>query len=266
MTNLAYHDGGTGDPVLFIAGRGGAGRTWHLHQTPEFRRHGYRVITFDNRGIGATANAEAFDINTMVADTAELIDTLVGGPVRIVAVSMGSYIAQELMLARPELVTQAVLMATRGRPDRMREIGAVAERAMIDSGVKLPVEYEARNRMLENFSPKTLCDDRAASDWFDMFTMWPAENTPGVRAQLHVSPETNRLAAYRAITAEVLVIGFSHDVLLPPALSAEVAAAIPRGSYLEIPDTGHLGFIEAPGPVNAAMLEFFGGPGSLKLV
>ena len=36
--NLAYDDRGRGDPVLFIAGRGGAGRTWHLHQVPEFVR------------------------------------------------------------------------------------------------------------------------------------------------------------------------------------------------------------------------------------
>ena len=56
--NLAYDDRGTGDPVLFIAGRGGAGRTWHLHQVPAFQRAGYRAITFDNRGIGATENAE----------------------------------------------------------------------------------------------------------------------------------------------------------------------------------------------------------------
>ena len=59
--NLAYDDrGGTGDPVLFIAGRGGAGRTWHLHQVPAFQRAGYRCITFDNRGIGATENAIGF--------------------------------------------------------------------------------------------------------------------------------------------------------------------------------------------------------------
>jgi hypothetical protein len=33
--------------------------------------------------------------------------------------------------------------------------------------------------------------------------------------------------------------------------------AIRRGRYLEIPDTGHLGFIEAPQVVNAAALKFF---------
>ena len=31
MTSLAYDDTGSGEPVLFIAGTGGAGRTWHIH-------------------------------------------------------------------------------------------------------------------------------------------------------------------------------------------------------------------------------------------
>jgi pimeloyl-ACP methyl ester carboxylesterase len=32
---------------------------------------------------------------------------------------------------------------------------------------------------------------------------------------------------------------------------------MPQGRYLEIPNTGHLGFIERPDAVNAAALEFF---------
>ena len=44
---------------------------------------------------------------------------------------------------------------------------------------------------------------------------------------------------------------------MPPHLGKEVADAIPNGPYLEIPDTGHLGFIEAPVAVNAAALKFF---------
>ena len=37
----------------------------------------------------------------------------------------------------------------------------------------------------------------------------------------------------------------------------EVADAIPNGRYLEIPATGHLGFIERPQVVNAAAMRFF---------
>jgi pimeloyl-ACP methyl ester carboxylesterase len=259
VTDLAYDDRGSGDPILFIAGAGGAGRTWHLHQVPVFQRARYRVITFDNRGIGATEKQGEFTTAKMVADTAGLIDELVGGPVRLVTVSMGSYIAQELMVSRPELVSQAVLLATRGRLDRTRAFFNLSDTVRLDSGVQLPPEYQAKVRMMESFSPKTLNDDRLAGEWIEMFTIFPNKATPGARAQLGVAPHTDRLAAYRSITAEVLVIGFADDLVTPPHLGAEVADAIPNGRYLEIPDAGHLGFIERPDVVNAAILEFFAG-------
>jgi pimeloyl-ACP methyl ester carboxylesterase len=254
--NLAYDDRGTGDPVLFIAGRGGAGRTWHLHQVPEFLRVGYRCITFDNRGIGATETADGFTTDTMVADTAALIEKLDAAPVHIVAVSMGAFIAQELMVARPELIRSAVLMATRGRHDRTRDFFRDAEMELAAAGVDLPPSYEAKVRLLESFSPKTLNDDVAVRDWIDMFTMWPTKPTAGLKTQLTIAPEGNRLSAYRSITAPVLVIGFEDDVVLPAHLGREVADAIPTGSYLEIPHTGHLGFFEKPQVVNAAALKF----------
>jgi pimeloyl-ACP methyl ester carboxylesterase len=256
--NLAYDDRGRGKPVLFIAGRGGAGRTWHLHQVPEFLRAGYRCITFDNRGIGATENADGFTTDTMVADTAALIEKLDIAPVHIVAVSMGAFIAQELMVNRPELVGAAVLMATRGRHDRIRDFFRAAELELAESGVAVPPAYDAKVRLLESFSPKTLNDDLAVRDWIDMFTMWPTKPTPGIKNQLSVAPEGNRLSAYRSITTPVLVIGFQDDVVLPAHLGREVADAIPNGRYLEIPHAGHLGFIERPQVVNAAALQFLG--------
>ena len=257
MVNLAYDDSGSGEAVLFISGQGGVGRTWQLHQVPAFLDAGYRVVTFDNRGVGATANADGCTTATVVADTAALIEQLGLAPVRLVAVSMGSYIAQELMLARPDLVSQAALMATRGRHDHAREFFGRAERVLMNAGLRLPVNYSAKMRVMEGFSPKTLNDDRAVEEWIDTFTMWPTTSTPGIRAQFAIAPENNRLPAYRAITAAVLVIGFADDLVLPPHLGAEVADAIPNGRYVEIADTGHLGFLERPDAVNAAILDFF---------
>lgn len=242
---------------MFIAGRGGAGRGWHLQQVPAFLAAGYRTITFDNRGIGATADADGFTTETMVEDTAALIETLGAAPARIVAMSMGAYIAQELMLARPELVSSAVLMATRGRLDRVRSFFYTAEIALVAAGVELPAEYEAKVRLLENFSPKTLNDDQIVDDWITMFTTWPIKPTAGLRCQLDIGPASSRLAAYRNIRHPVLVIGFADDVLTPPHLCREVAEALPHGRYLQIADAGHLGFLERGAAVNAAALEFF---------
>lgn len=259
MSNLAYNDSGSGDPVLFIAGTGGAGRTWHIHQVPAFLEAGYRCITFDNRGIGDTDNADGFSTGQMVSDTAELIEKAVGGPTRLVAMSMGSFIAQELMLSRPELVTQAVLMGTRGRLDATRKAFRAADLALAESGIELPAAYAAKIRILENFSPKTVNDETAIGEWLEMFTAFPLKRTPGWRAQLSVVPKENRLSAYRAIPAEVLVIGFADDVITPPALGREVGEAIPWGRYVQIANAGHLGFLERPETVNTAMLDFFAG-------
>jgi pimeloyl-ACP methyl ester carboxylesterase len=162
-----------------------------------------------------------------------------------------------LMLARPELVSQAALMATRGRHDRAREFFGAAERDLAGAGVRLPPSYEAKIRLLEGFSPKTLNDDAAVRDWIDTFTMWPTTPTSGVRAQFGIAPENNRLPAYAAITTPVLVIGFADDIVMPPHLGAEVADALPNGRYLEVADAGHLGFLERPHAVNAAILDFF---------
>jgi pimeloyl-ACP methyl ester carboxylesterase len=197
----------------------------------------------------------------MVADTAELIEALELAPVRVVAMSMGSYIAQELMLARPELVSQAVLMATRARHDRTREFFHEVEATFADSGINLPPAYGAKLRLLEGFSPKTLNDDAAAGDWIDTFTTWPARPTPGFRAQFGVAPQSDRRAAYRAIATPALVIGFADDLMTPPHLGAEVADALPNGRYLAVTDAGHNGYLERPGAVNAAILDFF-APGA----
>ena len=257
MINLAYDVSGAGEPVLFIAGRGGLGRTWHLHQIPTFQKAGYRTITFDNRGVGATANADGFTTETMVGDTIALIESLGLGPVRIVGVSMGSYIAQELMVVRPDLVSQAVLMATRGRLDRARDFFRDAEDELAASGVIVPTAYDAKIRLLESFSPKTLSNDEAVAEWISMFTIWPIKITPGLIRQGAASPHGNRLPVYQAIPNHVMVLGFADDVVTPPHLGKEVADAIPNGSFQQIADTGHLGFLERPEVVNAAILDFF---------
>jgi len=150
-------------------------------------------------------------------------------------------------------------MATRGRLDTARQFFHDAEVELYASGVQLPTAYDARTRLLESFSRKTINDDVAVADWIAMFSTWPIKQTPGLRSQLYVAPLTSRLPAYRSIAAPVLVIGFADDIVTPPSLGREVADAIPNGRYLQIPDAGHLGFFERPQAVNAAALQFFAG-------
>ncbi|HVV14354.1 alpha/beta hydrolase [Amycolatopsis sp.] len=254
---IAYDATGSGEPVVLVMGTAASGRVWQLHQVPALVDAGYRAVTFDNRGL--SPQDKEFGIEDLVADTAGLIEALGLGPCRLVGTSMGAQVVAELALARPELVTQAVLMATRGRPDAMRSAMSAAERELRDGDVELPPRYEAVLRAQQNLSPRTLNDDAKIRDWLDVFELSPTIWTPGLRAQLRLEMKESRLTEYRGIKAECLVIGFADDLRLPPYLAREVADAIPAARYLELADCGHYGYLERPEEVNTAIVTFFAG-------
>ena len=163
---------------------------------------------------------------------------------------------QELLLARPELISQAVLMATRGRTDELSTTLSLAEIELLDAGVKLPWRYAAYVRLIQGFSARTLTDDQRVRDWLDVFELAPPDASLS-REQLEVDMIPNRLGEYPRISTPCLVIGFSEDVIMPPQLSREVADRIPGCGYLEIPDCGHYGYLERPAAVNEAIVGFF---------
>ena len=256
--NLSYTDVGSGPLVVMVMGTGSPGRVWHAHQRPALLAAGYRVVTFDNRGIAPSSEcAEGFTVADMVADTAALIEHLDSGPAIVVGTSLGARITQELALARPDLVRGAVLLGTYGRPTPMVEAFSAGERALYDQGIELPRDFHAAVTAHLNLSPHTLADDRSARDWLDIIGFGGQQRSPGVRAQLDLDDRhENRLDAYRAIDRPVMVVGFADDRTLPVFLSREVADAIPGARYEEVERTGHFGYLERPEAVNGLLIDF----------
>ncbi|WP_194817115.1 alpha/beta fold hydrolase [Nocardia sp. XZ_19_385] len=254
-------DGKGGGPlVVMIMGTGSPGRVWELHQVPALVAAGYRVCTFDNRGIAPSFEAASgIDIADMVADTAGLIELLDEGPALVAGTSMGARVAQELALARPELVRKAVFMAGHGRLDQFQKTLSLGEHELDSSGVQLPAKYEAAMTAVMNLSPATMANTNAARDWLDLFEFTGGPVTPGIRAQRRMDHDFDRVHAYRGITVPCLSIGFADDRMIPPYLSREVAEAIPGARYQEIPDAGHFGYLERPEAVNKILLDFFAG-------
>lgn len=262
---LSYHDHGDGSPVLLLTGTGAPSSVWDLHQVPAFRAAGFRVITMDNRGIPPSDDGtDGFTIDDLVADVAALIDHLGAKPCRVVGTSMGSYIAQELALAHPELLEAVVLMAACGRSSLVQRVLAAAEAELIGRGTELPPGYLAAVRAMHNLGPATLADDDLAADWLDLFAateMWGS----GVRAQLLLSALPDRIEAYRAITVPCHVVSFEHDLVAPPAAGAELAAAIPGATHRTIPGCGHFGYLEAPEAVNRELIRFLRAEPGVRL-
>lgn len=258
---LNYEVSGAGPPVLMVMGTGASGRAWELHQVPALVAAGFRVITFDNRGVPPSTATGDFDIDDLVADTAGLIEHLDLGPCHVVGMSLGARIAQELALVRPDLVERLVFMATRGRLDRMRAAAAAAEMELWDSGAAVPPSYRAVTKALHNLSPHTLADDARIADWLEIFEM-TLTTGEGVRTQLQLSSHADRLPAYRGITAPCRVIAFGDDLVSPPHLGAEVADAVPDCDFRLLENCGHYGYLERPTEVNRLLTEFLTGSGT----
>jgi len=252
---------GSGDPVVLITGTGGRGRGWTAHQVPALTAAGYRVITVDNRGVPPSdVGPPGFTVDDMVRDTVGLIKVLGIGPCRIVGFSMGGIIVQEALLVHPELITQAVLMATRGRTDAMRNALSVGWAQLDDSGITLPPKYEAVVRATQYLSPSTLNNEQRIRDWLDVFEMSPPD--PAINlAQRDLDMIGNRLEHYHKIRSECLVITFEDDLIVPPFLGREVAERIPGCKYEIVPNCGHYGHLEQPDAVNSLIIGFFQNPG-----
>ncbi|NUT52745.1 MAG: alpha/beta fold hydrolase [Saccharothrix sp.] len=254
--NLSYHVEGEGDLVVLVMGTGSPGRVWHPHQVPALRQAGFRVATLDNRGIPPTDEcASGMTIDDLVGDVAALITEL-GGRAHVVGTSMGARVTQELALARPDLVSKAVMLATSGRNHPVQSALSHGERALHDEGITLPSRYFAAVTAVLNLSPATLRDPVTARDWLDVFEFTGSALGKGVRAQMELNDFDSRLDAYRAITVPCLVVGFADDRVLPAHLAREVADAIPGARYEEVADAGHYGFLEQPAAVNRLLVEF----------
>jgi 3-oxoadipate enol-lactonase len=73
--NINYKIEGQGEPLVMIMGLSADQGDW-VFQVPLFRKY-YRVITFDNRGIGKSDKPEgAYSTKMMAEDTIGLMDCL----------------------------------------------------------------------------------------------------------------------------------------------------------------------------------------------
>ncbi|MFF5078185.1 alpha/beta fold hydrolase [Actinoplanes sp. NPDC000266] len=258
IDGLHYQEAGTGPGVLLLAGNGARGRTWHLHQVPALVAAGYRVVTYDARGLPPSATPPVVTMPDLVNDAVTLIEQLGLGPCRIAGSSMGARVAAELCLERPDLVDKAVLMATFGRRSAFQAAMTAGERGLERAGVELPDEYRAVVRAAFNLSPRTLADDRQAQDWLDVFQV-RLPGHAGTPSRQEAGAEEDRLKAYGGIESPCLVVGFADDLIAPAAGGLEVAQAIPGARYTEIPDAGHYGYLEQPHRLNTELIAFFDG-------
>lgn len=105
---LFHTDEGAGEPLVLVHGWTCDSQDWSW-MVPILRER-YRVITYDWRGHGRSAESDDYSLPRLVADLGELLERLGAAPATVMGHSMGSAIVSGLAVQRPELVRAVVVV------------------------------------------------------------------------------------------------------------------------------------------------------------
>jgi pimeloyl-ACP methyl ester carboxylesterase len=166
--------------------------------------------------------------------------------------SMGGYIALEIMRQAPQRVLRLALMDTAARPD-------TKEQSAVRRGLIQRSDDGHLEGVIRQIAPNLLHPDHR-------------ENRvlieTQVRMGLQIGPEAFRRQqtaiigridsrpCLSAIAVPTLVLVGDRDALTPPARSEEMASAIPGARLVVVPECGHASSLEQPAAVNAALTEW----------
>ncbi|MEO8487823.1 MAG: alpha/beta fold hydrolase [Betaproteobacteria bacterium] len=202
-------------------------------------------------GLADVADIHVADLtahDTMAALAADALARVPWSRFALGGLSMGGYVAYEILRQAPARVTALALMDTSARPDsaeateNRRRLIALAQR-------DFPGVAEALLPKL--MTTAHVADERLAAVVRDMATrIGPAAFARQERAIIGRADSRPSLAR---IDGPTLVLAGADDALIPREIHEEQAAGI-RGAELAIvADCGHLSSIEAPDRVNAAL-------------
>jgi pimeloyl-ACP methyl ester carboxylesterase len=170
----------------------------------------------------------------------------------LAGLSMGGYIALEIVRQAPERVLRLALLDTAARPDTPEQ--SAQRRALIarsDAG-----ELEA---VLRQIAPNLLHPDHRddATLIETQVRMGLAVGPAGfARQQAAIIGRIDSRPSLSAIAVPTLVLVGDRDALTPPDRSEEMAAAIPNARLVVVPDCGHASSLEQPAAVTAALEDW----------
>jgi len=240
--------------IVLVNGLADDLETWVL-QMDDLLGAGYRVLRFDNRGVGSSsAPAGPYTTRLFADDTKALIESLGLTNVDMVGVSMGGMIAQEYALAYPEDLRTVTFGCTYAAPGpfcgRMFEMWA--DMAPVN-GVPFIMRdvtlwaftvpfFEQREEELREFEAEMAAMPMSVAAYLDQLSSIRTHDT------------RERIGIVRTPT---LVLAGEEDILIPVRLSKELHDLIPRAAWATTPG-GHACLWEHPTEFNQALLDFLG--------
>ena len=215
---------------------------------------GWRRIAPDLRGMGTSDGSEdPYDLAVYADDLAALLDALQVDRAVVCGLSMGGYIAFELLRRHRERVEALILMNTRATPD---DADGKAQRDVTIARVRRDgpagLADEMLPKLLAPASLQTMPD--VVRQVRAMATRAPAEGILGALVAMRDRPDSTPLLP--TIAVPTLVITGSDDRLIPTTAARAMAEAIPGAHYAVVPSAGHLSPLEQPVNTGRIVREF----------
>jgi 3-oxoadipate enol-lactonase len=240
------------ETIVLINGLADDLETWAF-QMDDFLGAGYRVLRFDNRGIGASGKPAGPYSSRMLADDAKaLVDLLGISGFHLMGVSMGGMIAQEYALAYGSDLRSATFGCTYAAPgpfcSRMFSMWA-------DMAPVLGVPFIMRDVTLWAFTVPFFEQRESEAAEFEQAMRYLDQPVHAYLAQLAVIQQHDTTARLGQLTTPALVLAGEQDILIPVSLSRRLADGITGSEFATTPG-GHACLWEHPAEFNQAFLTF----------
>lgn len=252
--DISYRIVGDGYPLILITGYSATMDMWDPLMIKELSSR-FKLILFDNRGIGkTTASEKPFVIELFAEDTIGLMDALKIQKAHVLGWSMGTFIAEELALKYPDRINKLVLYA--GNCAWKGKDVAEARPEVSDALFDLSVTDEERaKRLISILFPKKWIEDHP-----DFLKQLPGPKEPVATAS--VEQQGRAIKAWPGTCGRIdklvqptLIITGIEDVVIPPANSFLMASKIPGSWLIRLPG-GHSNMYQYPRTFSRCILTF----------
>jgi len=243
------------ETVVLVNGLADDLETW-VFQMDDLLGAGYRVLRFDNRGVGqTTAPPGPYTSRLLADDTRALMDELGLTGFHMMGVSMGGMIAQEYAINHGETLKTVTLACTYSAPGPFcsRMFSMWADMAPVNG-----VPFIMRDVTLWAF---TVPFFEEREDELKEFEAGMAElpmSTESYLAQLAVIQTHDTTDRLDRISVPTLVLAGAEDILIPVRLSERLQAGI-AGAAWATSKGGHACMWEHPSEFNQTFMTWLAG-------
>jgi pimeloyl-ACP methyl ester carboxylesterase len=246
---IFWEERGSGAPLLLIQGLGYGRWSWDPVVPALAQR--YRVLWFDNRGIGDSDKPEGpYTAELMAADALQVLDEAGIERAHVLGASLGGMIAQEVAAGSPERVDKLVLCCTTP--------GGSASVPMPDVTVRLFAEAPtlAPEVALRRFVVNALGADPPDELVEELYQRRVANPPDPAGWQSQAAAGLTFPGVDGAIDAPTLVLTGTEDNVVDPRNADVVASRIPGARVERLDGAGHLLFWEQPDAFVRIVSEF----------